>query len=121
MQLKILDVGSTVVITITFVLFALALLYKGFTHGLLLEAGVFLVSVKLIFMSYKSNAMKRSMEAKLDAIYDALLRSNECDKPELNVPKMIPAHRLTLTKRGSRGPYPKKHWVPSSVSRDLPE
>ena len=80
MHFKILDVGSSVVVAITFVLFALALLVKGFTHGLLLEAGIFLVSVKLIFMSYKSNAMKKSMEAKLDALRDALLKVDECNK-----------------------------------------
>ena len=31
------------------------LFLKGFTHDLLLEAGVFLVSVKLILMSYRSS------------------------------------------------------------------
>ena len=39
------DLGSLIVIIITFVLFALALFTKGFTHDLLLEAGVFLVSI----------------------------------------------------------------------------
>ena len=50
-MLKHFDVGSVFVIIITFVLFALALFTKGFTHDLLLEAGVFLVSVKLIIMA----------------------------------------------------------------------
>ena len=50
-----LDLGSIVVILITLVLFIVALFYKGFTHDLLLEAGVFLVSVKLIMVAYKNN------------------------------------------------------------------
>ena len=49
------DRGSIVVIVITFVLFVIALFTKGFTDDLLLEAGVFLVSVKLIMMAYKSS------------------------------------------------------------------
>jgi hypothetical protein len=47
------DLASLVVVLLTFVLFVLALFTKGFTHDLLLEAGVFLVSVKLIIMSAK--------------------------------------------------------------------
>ncbi len=49
------DVGSLAIIAITFAIFVLALFTKGFTHDLLLEAGVFLVSVKLILMAYKNN------------------------------------------------------------------
>jgi len=41
-------------VIITFVLFAVALFAKGFTHDLLLEAGVLLVSVKLILMAYRN-------------------------------------------------------------------
>lgn len=51
-----IDNGSLIVIVITFVLFAVALVTKGFRHDLLLEAGVFLVSVKLILMT-RSNSM----------------------------------------------------------------
>jgi hypothetical protein len=47
------DAGSLLVILITLALFVAALYFTGFTHDLLLEAGVFLVSVKLILMSYK--------------------------------------------------------------------
>jgi hypothetical protein len=46
---------SFVVILVTFVLFVLALFTKGFTNDLLLEAGVFLVSVKIIMLSGKIN------------------------------------------------------------------
>jgi hypothetical protein len=36
--------------------FVTALFVKGFTHDLLLEAGVLLVSIKLIMMAYKNKA-----------------------------------------------------------------
>jgi len=44
---------SVLVIILTFVFFVLALFTKGLTHDMLLEAGVFLVSVKLILMADK--------------------------------------------------------------------
>ena len=50
---KHLDLGSTIILLITLVLFIAALFVKGFTHDILLEAGVFLVSVKVIMMAYK--------------------------------------------------------------------
>ncbi len=71
---KSLDIGSWIVIFITLVLFVLALFAKGFTHDMLLEAGVFLVSVKLMLLAYKSNLMKESIEKKLDAIQSAIKR-----------------------------------------------
>jgi hypothetical protein len=51
---KHFDLGSLVVITVTFILFVSAVFTKGFTHDILLEAAVFLVSVKLIIMAYKN-------------------------------------------------------------------
>ena len=62
------DPGSLVVIPITLVLFVWALFEKGLTHDLLLEAGVFMVSVKLIIMSYKNSLMAATIDRKLDAI-----------------------------------------------------
>lgn len=56
-----LDLGSIVVILITLVLFIVALFYKGFTHDLLLEAGVFLVSVKLIMVAYRNNQYAKTI------------------------------------------------------------
>ena len=56
-----LDLGSIVVILITLVLFIAALFYKGFTHDLLLEAGVFLVSVKLIMVAYRNNKYAKTI------------------------------------------------------------
>ena len=66
------DIGSYVVIVITFILFAMALFFKGITHDLLLEAGVFLVSVKLVMMSYKNNEFTKHLDDELHEIKDIL-------------------------------------------------
>ena len=77
------DFSSLLVIAITFVLFALALFTKGFTHDLILEAGVFLVSVKLILMAYKTSQTSSKTAQALEEITSLLqsvgadARSNE--------------------------------------------
>ena len=48
------DTWTIVVIILTIVLFVVALFVKGFTHQLLIEAGVLLVSIKIILMSYQN-------------------------------------------------------------------
>lgn len=53
-MIKYFDAWSIIVILITVTLFIVALFVKGFTHQLLLEAGVLLVSIKIIMMSYKN-------------------------------------------------------------------
>ncbi len=63
-----LGLTSFAVIILTFVLFVAALFTKGWTHDLLLEAGVFLVSVKLIIMSFKNTVVVETIENKLDHI-----------------------------------------------------
>ncbi len=73
---KHFDAPSLLVIAVTLILFVLAIFTKGFTHDLLLEAGVFLVSVKLILMAYKSSVAAASVERKLDEIH-AMLRRRE--------------------------------------------
>lgn len=65
---KHFDAGSLITILITFVLFVLALFTKGFTHDLLLEAGVFLVSVKLIIMAYKNSIASKEITKELHMI-----------------------------------------------------
>jgi uncharacterized membrane protein len=67
-----LDLGSRLVIVVTLALFVAALFVKGFGHGLLLEAGVFLVSVKLIIMAARHGATDRELRQRLDQI-DATL------------------------------------------------
>jgi len=66
------DAGSMIVIIITFVLFISALFTKGFTHDLLLEAGVFLVSVKIIMMAYGNNVYIKGLENELKEIKEIL-------------------------------------------------
>ena len=70
--MKHFDMGSIIVITITFLFFAMALFFTGFTHDLLLEAGVFLVSVKLIIMAYKASVSSRDIHRELEEIKNLL-------------------------------------------------
>ena len=67
-MIEITRIGLTslVVIGVTFVLFVMALFTKGLTHDILLEAAIFLVSVKLIMMAYSSVNTSRMLDAKLD-------------------------------------------------------
>jgi hypothetical protein len=62
------DAGALIVIFLTLILFVAALYFTGFTHDLLLEAGVFLVSVKLIVMSYKNNVAADNLHRELAGI-----------------------------------------------------
>lgn len=59
---------SLAVVIVTLILFVAALFVKGFTHDLLLEAAIFLVSVKLIMLSYQSNQGVEEINKKLDLI-----------------------------------------------------
>lgn len=70
--MKHFDIGSLLVIIITFILFTIALYFTGFTHDLLLEAGVFLVSVKLIIMAYKSSVASLRIHEELEEIKSML-------------------------------------------------
>ena len=65
---KHFDVASLTVIIVTFVLFIVALFTKGFTHDLLLEAGIFLVSVKLIMMAYHNSVSSNELKNELREI-----------------------------------------------------
>jgi hypothetical protein len=62
------DPMSLVVMVVTLLLFIGALITKGFTHDLLLEAGVFLVSVKLIIMAYKNRVTATAIQHQLQEI-----------------------------------------------------
>ncbi len=65
---KHLGPGTIWVILITLGLFVSALFVKGFTHDLLLEAAVFLVSVKLIILTYRNSQGVEAIQYKLDKI-----------------------------------------------------
>ncbi|PCH60512.1 MAG: hypothetical protein COC19_05905 [SAR86 cluster bacterium] len=73
--MKHFDIGSILIVLTTLVLFTLALFFTGFTHDILLEAGVFLVSVKLIVMAYKSSVSSKNIENELREI-KSLLNKN---------------------------------------------
>lgn len=70
---KYLSLADIVVIIITLLLFIVALFVKGFTHDLLLEAGVLLVSIKIIMMNYKNIQSDKSILKELDDIKETLL------------------------------------------------
>jgi hypothetical protein len=74
---RYLDLGSWVVIAVTLVLFIAALFFKGFTHDILLEAGVFLVSLKLIIMAYKTSASSTRLNERLDRLDATLARMED--------------------------------------------
>jgi hypothetical protein len=58
-------------------LFVLALFFTGLTHDILLEAGVFLVSVKLIIMAYKASKSTRKIELELQEIKELIKQNNK--------------------------------------------
>lgn len=66
------DRSSLAVAALTLILFVAALFAKGFTHDLFLEAGVFLVSSKLIMMAYRNSVETVAIRRKLDEIQSAL-------------------------------------------------
>ena len=65
---RYVDSGSFVTAVITLVLFLAALFSKGLTHDLFLEAGVFLVSVKIIIMGYTNSQAIKNVESKVDQV-----------------------------------------------------
>jgi hypothetical protein len=73
---KHFDPPSLLVITITAALFMLALLVKGLTHDMLLEAGVLMISIKLVLMAYKNSVAMLSILTELKNVR-ALLERQE--------------------------------------------
>jgi putative effector of murein hydrolase len=67
-MIRYLDRGTIIVIVITILLFTVALFVKGFTHNLLLEAGVLLVSIKLIMMAYRNSINYNDLKKELNEI-----------------------------------------------------
>jgi hypothetical protein len=67
-MMNYLDPWTIIVILITFLLFTAALFVKGFTHDLLLEAGILLVSIKLIMMAYRNNLNYSDLKKEINEI-----------------------------------------------------
>ena len=63
-----IDKASAITLALTLLLFAVALFIKGLTHDLLLESGVFLVSIKLVLAGYKNAQGTRILLDRLDRI-----------------------------------------------------
>ena len=70
-----LDIGSMAVIVITFTLFVVSLFQKGLTHEILVDTGIFLVSVKLIVMSFKNNLYMKDLNQQLEEIRKLIKKS----------------------------------------------
>ena len=74
---KNLDLGNAIIIALTFILFAIALFATGFTKDLLLEAGVLLVSVKIILMGAANKNSNEEISKKLDEINEKLNKNTD--------------------------------------------
>jgi hypothetical protein len=74
---KHLDRNTQITLGVTLVLFVVALFEKGFTHDLLLEAAVFLVSAKLVLLSYKASVNNDVLAGQLTEMSRSLTRIEE--------------------------------------------
>jgi hypothetical protein len=74
---KHLDRSTQITLGVTLVLFVVALFEKGFTHDLLLEAAVFLVSAKLVLLSYKASVNNDVLAGQLTEMTRSLTRIEE--------------------------------------------
>jgi hypothetical protein len=72
-----LSTTDLIVIIITIILFVIALFIKGLTHDMLLEAGILLVSVKIIMMNYKNSISNKKIMDELDEIKKVLMDSKK--------------------------------------------
>lgn len=70
---KIIDKGNLIVIVLTATLFIVALFLKGLSKDLVLEAGVLLVSIKLIMYNYKQSLFDKEVNNRLDEIQKNLI------------------------------------------------
>jgi low affinity Fe/Cu permease len=69
---KYLSTVDLIVIIITFLLFITALFVKGLTQDILIEAGVLLISIKIIVMNYKIAVSNKAILEKLDEIRETM-------------------------------------------------
>jgi ABC-type transport system involved in cytochrome bd biosynthesis fused ATPase/permease subunit len=76
---KNFDLANVITIALTIILFVIALFATGFTKDLLLEAGVLLVSIKIILMGSANRNSNKEILKKLNEINERLLvgKSNE--------------------------------------------
>jgi len=74
---KRLDFGNLVIIVITLILFIVALFVTGLTKAILLEAAVFLVSLKIILMSHKISLTEDKILRELKEIKEDILKHKQ--------------------------------------------
>lgn len=85
---KHIDLWSTATIAVTLILFLVALFEKGVTHDVLLEAAVFLVSLKLVLASLKAQLASEDVRSRLDAIH-ALLETAAVGRADRSPPHAV--------------------------------
>jgi len=73
---KYFSTADLIVIVVTMVLFIAALFTKGLTHDLFLEAGVLLVSIKIIMMNHKSIIANQAILNELKDIKERVSERN---------------------------------------------
>ena len=64
---------TIIIILITVGLFVAAIFTKGLTHDIFLEAGVLLISIKIILLSYRNNAIVKNIQKQLGDMNSLLL------------------------------------------------
>lgn len=84
---RYLDTASALTIALTLLFFGVAVFTTGLTHDLLLEAGVFLVSVKLILAGYKNGQSAAALQARLARIEETLGRLEQSLHPSARPPE----------------------------------
>lgn len=72
-----IDYWSIIVILITALLFIAALFVQGLTHDILLETGVFLVSVKIIMTAYTNNQYYSDLKKEIGELKEILREKNQ--------------------------------------------
>ncbi len=73
LRINLERISTISIILITLVLFAAAVFTKGLTHDIFLETAVFLVSVKVIFLTFRTNTMTKNIIKKLEDLNSLLL------------------------------------------------
>ena len=71
-----MSIVTIIVILITVGLFVAAIFTKGLTHDIFLESGVLLISIKIILLAYRNNAIVKNIQKQLDNMNSLLLLIN---------------------------------------------
>ncbi len=70
---RYLSTGDAVILTITLFLFIVAIFTEGFIHNLSLEAGVLLVSIKVIMIGYEIKLSNKVILKEISDVKEILL------------------------------------------------